>query len=204
APCLEASVPVKAGDLGPLVDSQSAVDKPLPEPEREPRRLDGRGDPLQRAAEEERRVAARPDLVSGKRRDLLGRSELSRRLDGRLRRAHLRGRRRHAQLGWRAIPGVDLVLAAPVADSVHRILGRAADGERGGVTRALPKDLDVAPERLAEASVPPARAVPAESGLEKDDIRARLEVEKVPRRPEAEIAAADDRDVGTRVPLERA
>ena len=53
---------------------------------------------------------------------------------------------------------------------------------------------------------PPLRPLgpcPASAGLEHDDVEPRLELLQLPRGPEAEVAAADDDDVGRRVLLER-
>ena len=87
---------------------------------------------------------------------------------------------------------------------MHGLLRRAADGECGLVSGLLAQSRRVAPERLAEAAVPPARAVSADLGLEQDDVGVRLELEQVPRRPEPEVAATDDDDVRRGVALERA
>jgi hypothetical protein len=54
-----------------------------------------------------------------------------------------------------------------------------------------------------EAAVPPTRAAAALLRLEQDDVEPRLAVPQCKRRPEARVAAADDRDVCLRVTLER-
>ena len=92
---------------------------------------------------------------------------------------------------------------APGADPAHGVLGCSADRERGRVTGILPERRRVAPERLAEAAVPAARPVPAHGRLEHEHVELGLELKELPRRPEAEVAAADDDDIGAHVSVER-
>jgi hypothetical protein len=54
-----------------------------------------------------------------------------------------------------------------------------------------------------EATVAAAGAEPALVGLEEDDVEARIALLQRERRPEAGVAAADDRDVGLGITLER-
>jgi hypothetical protein len=61
----------------------------------------------------------------------------------------------------------------------------------------------MAPVAVAEAAVAPARAVAALVRLEDDDVEAGLAFLQCERRPETRVAAADDRDVGLGVTLER-
>ena len=68
---------------------------------------------------------------------------------------------------------------------------------------AVAQDRQVVPERRDEAAVPSARPVPREPGLEHDDVEPGLERLQLPRRPEPEVAAADDDDVRRRVAVER-
>ena len=203
-PRLHTAVPVQPGDLGPFVQAKPSLEQSPPEPEAEPRGLNRRVQPLCRAAEEERRVAAGTHLLARERHDLVICSERRACVHGAVPRAELRLRRRDPQHRRRPIPGVDLVVTTPVADPAHGILRRATDGQRRRVASALAERLDVPPERLAEASVPPARAVSTHSRLEQRDLDAGLENEQVPRRPEAEVPAADDDDIRARVALERA
>jgi hypothetical protein len=61
----------------------------------------------------------------------------------------------------------------------------------------------VAPVAVDEAAVAAARAEPALLGFEEDDVEARLALLQCKRGPEAGVAAADDRDVGLGVTVER-
>jgi hypothetical protein len=56
---------------------------------------------------------------------------------------------------------------------------------------------------VEEAAVPSARPLAARGRLEEDDPRRRLALADRERRPEPGVAAADDRDVGVGVALER-
>src|SRR5581483_12423639 len=58
------------------------------------------------------------------------------------------------------------------------------------------------PVALDEAAVAAARPGAAERGLEHDDVRRRRTFEHAERRPQAGVAAADDRDVGPRVAVQ--
>ena len=98
---------------------------------------------------------------------------------------------------------VDALLGAERADPVHGALGGAAYLDRAGVADAVAQDRQVVPERRDEAAVASARPVPREAGLEHDDVEPGLERLQLPRRPEAEVAAADDDHVCRRVALER-
>ena len=190
--------------LRPLVDAHAPLEQPAPQAEREPRRLHGRVQPVERRAAEERGGAARADLLRARAVTISSGAPSS----------------RHARTSASHEPSCDSVVAtcsigacryqastsfvaAPGADAAHGVLGRAAHRERRGVSRSLPERVDVVPERLAEAAVPAARAVPADGGLENDHVEVRLEREQLPGRPEPEVAAADDDDVRARVLLER-
>jgi len=54
-----------------------------------------------------------------------------------------------------------------------------------------------------ESAVAAARAAPTLAGLEQDDVERRLALLQGKRRPEPGVAAADDRDVGVGVAVER-
>ncbi len=79
----------------------------------------------------------------------------------------------------------------------------STNGQRPLVAERVPQPGQVAPERLHEAAVPPARPVTADSGFEHDHVCLRLELEQMPGGPEAEVAAADDDDVRGRLPCKR-
>jgi hypothetical protein len=177
------------------VDRDAALEELRPQAEREPRRLDGGVQAIERTAEEERRCAAAAHALGVERNDLLRLTELRGRAHRVLPRAELRLGRRHAQHRRGSVPGVDAVRVAPGADAPNRVLGRAADRQCCCVPGALPERGRIAPQRLAESSVPPAGAVPAHRGLEQEDIELRLELEQVPGGPEPEVAAAHDDDV---------
>jgi hypothetical protein len=56
---------------------------------------------------------------------------------------------------------------------------------------------------VKEAAVPPARPAAALVRLEHDDVERRIALLQRERRPEPRVAAADDRDVGFGVTVER-
>ena len=110
---------VDARGAAALVDPRAARQQPLAQPEREPRRMHGRGARHEHAAAEHRRVAARPRLARRSGRHV-------RAVDGVGADAVLRGRGRHAQLAAAQVPGVDALGLAPGADRVDG-LGRGVD-----------------------------------------------------------------------------
>jgi len=94
----------------------------------------------------------------------------------------------------------------PFAEGAHPRndrLGDPSDLERALVTEFVAQARQVAPVAVDEAAVAAARAEPALLGLEKDDVEARLALLQRERGPEAGVAAADDRDVGLGVTVER-
>ena len=182
-----------------LVDAHPALEQVCPQAEGESSGLDGRVQPEARSSEEKRGVAPRSDLLGGDGHDRFGLSQFARRTDDLAPGVELRLGRRHAEHGGSAVPGVDALRLAPGPDPAHRILGGAAHSERGGVSRAGAKDRSVGPERLAEPSVATAGAVTADLRLEDKHVEARLQFEQLPRRPEPEIAAADDDHVRARI-----
>ena len=190
-------------DLRPLVDAHSPFEKAAPQAERQARRLHGRIQSVERRAPEERRGAARADLLRAHGDDLVRRAELAARADLVVPRPELRRGRRNLQHRRLSVPRIDVVVAAPGADPPHGVLGRAAHGEGRGDSRSLPERVDVAPERLAEPSVPPARAVPAHGGLEYDHVELRARARGASRRSRARGTAPPTTTSARRVPLER-
>jgi hypothetical protein len=71
------------------------------------------------------------------------------------------------------------------------------------VSELVAQARQVAPVTVDKAAVTAARAEPALLRLEEDDIEPRLALLQRERGPEACVAAADDRDVGLGVTLER-
>jgi len=82
-------------------------------------------------------------------------------------------------------------------------LGDPRDLERALVAELLLQARQVAPVAVDEAAVAAARAEPALVRLEKDDVETRVALLQREGRPEAGVAAPDDRDVGLGVTLER-
>ena len=185
------------------MDAHAALDELRSETERESGGVHSGVQPVQRASEEERRVAAGTNLGGRDRDDLIRCAERSRSLHDPFPGAHLRLRRRNPEHRRLAEPRVHVVRLAPGADPAHGVLRGAADGERRSVAGVLAQRRRVAPERLAEAAVPPARAVPAYRRLEYEDVGLGLEREQLPRRPEAEVPAPHDDDVRDGVSVER-
>ena len=89
------------------------------------------------------------------------------------------------------------------ADPGNDRLGDPRDLERASVAELLLQARQVAPVAMDEAAVAAARAESALVGLEEDDVETRLARLQRERRPEAGVAAADDRDIGVGVTLER-
>ena len=201
--CLDAAVAMNPRDLRPLMHVDAALEDARAEAERESRRLDGCVEAIQLTTEEERRRTSRPHIVGRHRHDFLRSAEGRGDSDGLVSRPELRLRGCDPEHRRFAEPGVDVVDLAPRADSTHRVLRRTADGERRCVSRLLAQRRRITPERLAEAAVPSARPVSADAGLEHQHVQLGFELAELPGRPETEIPAADDDDVGPGVAFER-
>ena len=173
------------------------------ETEREERRLHVRRGRQEQSAEEDGGSAACRDLVLRQRLGFGGMADRRARLDELVPVPELRGARSDLDRAAGPVARVDTLLGAERADPVHGTLGGTAYLDRAGVADAVAQDRQVVPERRDEAAVASARPVPREAGIEHDDVEPRLERLQLPRRPEAEVAAADDDHVCRRVALER-
>ena len=186
-----------------LVEPDTRRQNPGAKAEGEAGRLDVGGNAQEHPAEEGRRGTSGGDLGRRQRRRLLPRADGTACLHDPVPIAELSLARRHLQCAPGPVPGVDAVLGAELADTPHGALGGPADLNRPGIPEAVSQDRQVVPQRRHEASVPPARAVTREAGLEHDDVDSRLERLQLPGRPETEQASAHDDDVARRVALER-
>ena len=179
-----------------LVDLHTSLDQPLPQPEREPRRLHGGEVGHEHPSAEGGRIDPLADLLG---REVLDRLRLAERRRGTDRVEAGVGERRagrRAQIAGLAEPGVHVVVPAPGADRRHGLTRCVQQGARGGVAEALPERRGAEPKRLAEPAVAAARAVPAHAALEQEDPDARLRIEQVPGRPHPRITAPDHHHVG--------
>src|SRR5262249_54039113 len=79
----------------------------------------------------------------------------------------------------------------------------ASDVDCALVAEPLPQPRQMAPVAVAEAAVAATRAAAALLGLEHDDVEPGVAVLQRERGPETGVPAADDRDVGLGVTLER-
>ncbi len=180
---------------GALVERDAAVEQARAQPEREPGRLHGRRRAQRQSAAEDGGDA---DVVDGPGVQQLslvhagGGERVRERAPGIV----LGGRRRDLELARRREPGVHALGLAPAPDRADRVGRDAADLERALAPEPPLEIGEAVPERADEAAVPPARPVAANVRL--DDRHRGARLGEVPRRPEAEVAAADDRDVRAR------
>ena len=96
---------------------------------------------------------------------------------------------------------VDPVRAAEVPNLVDRRLRVARNGERVRVAAQTDQRGDLGPPREDEAAVAPGGAAAADVLLEHDDVASGVQLADADRRPEPDVAAAEDRDVGAAVAL---
>ena len=89
---------------------------------------------------------------------------------------------------------IDVLCGAPVRDGVDGVGRRPGDAQRGGRAEELRHLGEPAPKSLKEPSVASARPVATSVRLENDYVRTGLG--QMPGRPHAQVAAADDDDVG--------
>ncbi len=197
------ALPADAPDVGVFVQAHATLHEPPAQPERQTPRMDRRAVGSEHAAPEDGRVAVPADLLRGEVDEAVPHPELLRRQRGGEADIVVRRGRRDAQLAAAAVPGVDTLLLAPAADVLRTRLGRPRELERGTVPQALAQWRQREPVAVTEAAVAPARAVPAQIGLQQDDPRVRRLLGEVPRAPHPRVAATDDRDVGGPVTLGR-
>src|SRR5581483_6959821 len=88
-------------------------------------------------------------------------------------------------------------------DGVEHARRGARDRERALVAEPSAQPAERRPERLEEAAVAPARAEAAELRLDEGHLERRAPLLQRQRRPQARVAAADDRHVGVDRPGER-
>jgi hypothetical protein len=95
------------------------------------------------------------------------------------------------------------VLLAEGTNPRDDCLGDPGDLARSLVAELVAQTRQIAPVAVDETAVAAARADPALLGLEENDVETGLALLQRKRGPEAGVAAADDRDVGLRVTVER-
>jgi hypothetical protein len=95
------------------------------------------------------------------------------------------------------------VALAEVANPRDDAVARTCDRQRAFVAEALAQSRQVAPVAVDEAAVSPARPEAALLCFEHDHRQVRVALLQGQRRPEPGVAAADDRDVGLELALER-
>ena len=186
-----------------LEQPRAARDQPCAQAEPEPRRLHAGGVVEHDALAEGGRVAAAAQLLGADLAHLLGAADLARCGRDRPPRGVGAGRGRGEHVRRVAIPGVDALGLAELADLAHRVRGGVGDRDRVGVAQQLAQPRQRHPERLAEAAVAAARPVAADVGLEQRDLRPGLGREQVPGGPHARVSAPDDRDVHVEIALQR-
>ena len=165
----------------------------------EPRRVDGRPVAVEDATPEGGRGAVARELLARKRDRLFLDAELARYGDRALEDRVLPLRRRHAQQPTLAKP--DVVLEG--ADGRNRPVRRARDRESSLRAEHVAKAREARPVTVEKPAVPPARPDPATRRLEHDHVEGRITSLQLECRPEPRETAADDRDVGGRVTVER-
>src|SRR5439155_23475685 len=111
--------------------------------------------------------------------------------------------RRDAQPPTPARPPVDPAPLAELADPGNDPVRDPRERERSLVAEPLAKPREVAPVAMHEPAVAAARTSAALVRLEHDDAQVGVTLLQRERRPEARVAAADDRDVGLCVTVER-
>ena len=97
-------------------------------------------------------------------------------------------------------PRVDAVGLAPRADLGGGAPARHEQLERIRLAVGGDHVADVPPPAVAEAAVAAARPAAADVGLEQHDVEVRVALLQEPRGPHPRVAAAEDHDVGGRVP----
>ena len=160
-----------------LVDAHAAREQRVPQPPREARRLHAGTARREHAAAEQRRVAPRPHLLEGERAWTLGHAEALGGLSHQCRPTRLlRGRGRDADVAVALVPGVDAVGLAPRADRADALVRRRAMRRpRSRPRRSISRpSASVAPERVHEPAVAPARPAAADVLLEQHDVDAGL------------------------------
>ena len=182
-----------------FVQRDAGVDRLPPQDADETRGLDGGALGGEDAAAEHGRADPLRHLVARQRHRLLRRADEGGRLDGRVERAVLLGRRRDGQHPALAQPDV-------LTERAHRRddpLPCAGDRERAGLPEHPAGAPDAGPVAVQEAAVAAARPGAAAFRLEQDDVRRRVSLLDRERGPQAGEAAADDADVGVDGALER-
>ncbi len=193
----------RAEHPGALMEAGSRGEQSGPEAKREACGVHRGGGLHERARAELRGVAPRAHLGGCEWGDLLRRTDLGACVDRLVEVPDLGVAGRHVERRRRVEPGVDAFGLAERADAAHATLRRPDDLERPLVADAVTEDGEVVPEGRDEATVAPARTVPCKPCLEHDHVGLGRELLELPGRPHPEVAAADDRDVGRSVPLER-
>src|SRR3954452_16135232 len=105
-----------------LENPDASVDQPLAEPQCQARGLYRGRHRVVRATSKQRRVAAPTNLGRALTEACLGHAELGGRIDCGARRVIVRRRGRDLEVPRAPVPGVDALLAAPLADSLDRDL----------------------------------------------------------------------------------
>ena len=158
--------------------------------------MHGRVQAVERAAEEERRRAARAHLVGREGGDLVGRAERSRR-------ATMSSHEPTCDsvVATRSIGASRNQASTPFASHQAPIPRTASSDARqtasAAASPACSRSVGASPQSVSQK--PPLRPLgpwPQTAGLEHEHVELRLELAELPRRPEAEVAAADDDDVG--------
>jgi hypothetical protein len=184
------------------VDPHAEAERDAPQPARQPRRLDGRGDRVEHAGEVRRRAGAARHLLGAQPLERVDPVRLARGQDA-VPRADVRRRRRGPQEAAAAIVGRDPVLVAEGADRVDRGRGRAAQPDRLLRPAAGDEARQLRPPREHHAAVAARCAAAADVALEHDHVTGGIALLELDRRPQPDEAAAEDRDVGPHGALER-
>ena len=179
----------------PLVDDDALLERDPAQPACKSSRLDGRGARHEGAGPEHRRPDALGNVGRGERPPAIALAEARTGL-GRLQPSVILGRSR-ADLDEAALdePSVDPVLSRPRSERADRRVEGTRRPQRLDFAELVDQARQLVPPAGDEPAVAPGRPRAAQVLLDHDDRGRGLELADPERRPEAGVAAAEDRHV---------
>ena len=186
-----------------LVDAHPGVEDGVAERSGQTRGLHGGAEVAHEAAAHDGGVDPSASLIPGEYADVLGEAQPV--VDDHVvgPRAQLRVGGRERQLTVGSEPCVDAPVVAERADRADALLAHLAEPPSLMVAVALGEVGQLAPERVHEAAVAPARPAAADVLLQQHDLCTWRELPQEPRGPHPRVAPAHDHHVGFRLPLQR-
>ena len=185
-----------------LVDAHAALERDAPQPARQQRRLDRRRAALEHAGQVGRRAGAARDLGGLEALERVDAVRLAQPQHA-LPDADVRRRRGRPQEALADVVAVDPVRLRELAELADRCRGRAPEPHRLLLAADLREARELRPPAQHHAAVAARRPAAADVLLEHDDVARGVVLLDADRGPQADEAAAGDRDVGARGALER-